>query len=77
MKNEIEIGKYPVPHQMLIEADNSPKLKGKVLSRIDQCVSISVVGSVVGFFTPQKTRDGSFVSGPIYIDWKNKHALLQ
>ena len=77
MKNEIEIGKYPVPHQMLIEADNSPKLKGKVLSRIDQCVSISVAGSVVGFFTPQKTRDGSIVSGPIYIDWKNKHALLQ
>lgn len=68
MKNEIEIGKYPVPHQMLIEAENDPMLKGGVLSRIGQQVSISVGESVVGFLTPRKEHDSSWRTGAIYID---------
>ncbi len=67
MKNEIEIGKFPVPHQMLIEAENDPMLKGVVLSRIGQQVSISVGESVVGFLTPRKEHD-YWRTGAIYID---------
>lgn len=67
MKNEIEIGKFPVPHQMLIEAENDPRLKGVVLSRIGQQVSISVGESVVGFLTPRKEHD-YWRTGAIYID---------
>ena len=72
MKNEIEIGKFPVPHQMLIEAENDPRLKGVVLSRIGQQVSISVGESVVGFLTPRKERDGSWRTGAIYIDKEHR-----
>ncbi len=67
MKNEIEIGKFPVPQQMLIEAENDPMLKGVVLSRIGQQVSISVGESVVGFLTPRKEHD-YWRTGAIYID---------
>lgn len=67
LKAELKIGEKPVPEELLVLAENDPRLSGVVLSRKGQQKSITLNGVVIGFLTPRKQADGHWRTGAIYI----------